>query len=577
MPLVDSTRRSLLIGAGLTAASALVMTRRGHAASEATRGTLTSDILLLIDQERARIQSVMKKDAVPGAALCLLYEGKAVWVEGLGVTDLKSDRRIGPGTIFSIQSTSKNFTATAIMLAVQRGLLQLDEPITVYLPEFRVRSRFESAPQEKMTLRLLLGHRAGFTHEAPVGNNYDPAFPDFEAHIRSISETWLRHPVGERYRYSNLGIDLAGYVLQRAAGRPFAECLKTMIFDPLGMGDSTAETGDYARRADRAVGHEKGYATVPLKTPLIPSGGVYTSARDMIGYLAFHLGRGTFGGKALLQRSLWEEMHGFSLGGDYGLGIIRAELRYGDTPVRMLGHKGGGFGFGCVCNYCPDAQLAWVALFNRPAAAPYQFGAELLDNLLVRRYGPRRPRLPAADLSPIRLERPQLEAFTGNYVGRAAAVQIKLADGVLGMQAGATFTPLRFTSPVDLFAVGVDGDTLTYRYFAEIPGEAAHLECASGENSLDYNDGPSDSAGPNLAAWESYIGRFVIDQWGKHSDEFSVHRKNGYLYLNELRLIIETEPGLFFAADGEALDLRYAAPTWRNLRLRRISDTAAPV
>ena len=570
MPMVDSTRRSLLIGAGLTAASALVVPRRGSAAIDATAAAPGADILPLIDQERARILSIMKKDDVPGAAVCLLHEGKAVWVEGFGVTDLKSNRRIGTGTIFSIQSTSKNFTAVAVLLAVQRGLLDLDKPITAYLPEFRVRSRFESAPQEKMTLRLLLSHRAGFTHEAPVGNNYDPFFPDFEAHIRSISSTWLRYPVGERYRYSNLGIDLAGYILQRAAASPFAECLKNTIFDPLGMGDSTAETGEYARRADRAVGHAKGYAAVPLKTPLIPSGGVYTSARDMIGYLAFHLGRGAVGGKTLLQPALWEEMHSFSLGGDYGLGIIRTELRYGDTPVRMLGHKGGGFGFGCVCNYCPEAQLAWVALFNRQTGAPYQFGAELLDNLLVRRYGPRRPRQPATDLAPIQLQTPQLEAFTGNYAGRAAAAQIKRADGVLGMQVGATFTPLHFTSPVDMFLVDPEGETVGYRYFAQMTGEPAHLECSVGENSLDYNDGPNDPPGPNLAAWEAYIGRYEVDLWGKRSDEFSIHRKNGYLYLNELRLIVEIEPGLFFAADGEALDLR-SAPTWRNIRLRRIS------
>lgn len=110
----------------------------------------------------------MQQDDVPAASVCLLYQGKAVWVEGFGVTDLKSKRRVGAGTIFSIQSTSKNFTATAIMLAVQRGLLDLDKPITAYVPDFTVHRRFESAPQEKMTLRLLLSHRAGFTHEAPV-------------------------------------------------------------------------------------------------------------------------------------------------------------------------------------------------------------------------------------------------------------------------------------------------------------------------------------------------------------------------------------------------------------------------
>jgi CubicO group peptidase (beta-lactamase class C family) len=145
-------------------------------------------------------------------------------------------------------------------------------------------------PQRKMTLRLLLSHRAGFTHEAPVGNNFDPAFPDFETHLRSISGKWLRYPVGERYRYSNLGVDLAGYILQQVAGKSFATCLKTLIFDSLQMVDSTVATDVYSRRNDRAIGHEKGYAAVPLKTPLIPSGGVYTSARDVANYLTFRVG-----------------------------------------------------------------------------------------------------------------------------------------------------------------------------------------------------------------------------------------------------------------------------------------------
>ncbi len=107
-------------------------------------------------------------------------------------------------------------TAAAIMLAVQRGLLDLDKPIAAYLPDFTVNSRFEAKPQAKMTLRHLLSHRAGFTHEAPIGNNDDLSFPSFEAHVRSISDTWLRFPVGDRFRYSNLGVDLAGFILQTA-------------------------------------------------------------------------------------------------------------------------------------------------------------------------------------------------------------------------------------------------------------------------------------------------------------------------------------------------------------------------
>jgi CubicO group peptidase (beta-lactamase class C family) len=562
--LVNLDRRSLIIGAGsLAAASRLPKARAGVSPVE-----IPIELQSLIARERGSIIAAMASDDVPGAAVCLLYQGRPVWVEGLGITDAESRRRVGSGTVFSIQSTSKNFTATAIMLAVQSGLLDLDKPITDYPVEFTVQSRFEAMPQRKMTLRLLLSHRAGFTHEAPVGNNFDPAFPDFETHLRSITGTWLRYPVGERYRYSNLGVDLAGYILQRVAGKPFAACLKSLIFDPLQMVDSTVATDVYARRSDRAIGHEKGYAAVPLKTPLIPSGGVYTSARDAANYLTFHLNRGQFDGKTVLEESLWREMHGFSLGGDYGLGVIRTDLRYGDTPIRMLNHKGGGFGFGCVCNYCPEAELGWMAMFNRPTAAAYQFGAALLDGLLTRRHGARRARLSVQDLSAIEPQQSQLAQFAGSYIGRDFYGEIRLENGKLGIRAASAFTPLRFTSPIDLFVAGPEGEAVTYRYFPAIQAEPAHLECAIGENSLDYNDGPDEPAGPNSAAWDAITGQYHIDQWGKPAQQFVVHRKNGYLYLGDWRLI-EFKPNLFFTADGEAVDFRRPEPTWRNIRLIR--------
>lgn len=511
----------------------------------------------------------MASEDVPGVAVCLIDDGKPVWVEGFGVTDRHSNRQVAADTLFSLQSTSKNFTAAAIMLAVQRGILELDEPITSYLPEFTVQSRFESAPQRKMTLRMLLGNRAGFTHEAPVGNNYDPAFPSFEAHVRSISQTWLRFPVGERYRYSNLGFDLAGCILQAQSGMPFADWLATMLFEPLGMKDSTVATEAYAAETNRALGHEKGHAEVPLRTPLIPSGGAYASARDMATYCMFHLNRGKADGRTMLKEELWNEMHGFPFGGDYSLGVIRAELRHGSTDLRMLSHQGGGFGFGCVFNYCPDAGLAWVAMFNRPVSAAYRFGRELIDQLLTRRFGPPTSRRPIEDLAPIELPAAWLSKYAGSYVGRNSTAEIRIKDGTLGMQKGTTFTPMHFVSPSEMYVDGPKGDAVAYRYSAASALAPAHLECWIGENGLDYNEGGHDIAGPDKPAWSRYLGRYRIHQWGTPADDVIVQRKNGYLYLNHIRLITELDSGLFFTSDGEAVDFRGSDATWRNIRLQR--------
>jgi CubicO group peptidase (beta-lactamase class C family) len=76
--------------------------------------------------------------------------------------------KINDETLFSIQSISKNITALAIMTAVQDELLNLDSPVTEYLPSFTINSCYEDSPEQKITLRMLLSHTAGLTQEAPI-------------------------------------------------------------------------------------------------------------------------------------------------------------------------------------------------------------------------------------------------------------------------------------------------------------------------------------------------------------------------------------------------------------------------
>jgi CubicO group peptidase (beta-lactamase class C family) len=525
----------------------------------------------LVNAERAAIIDAMRSEGVEGTSVCLIDKGKVAWAEGFGTTGGHAPVAVDEQTIFSIQSTSKNFTAVGVLLAVQEGLLDLDVPISRYLPAFKVNSRFESNPQELITLRLLLSHRAGFTHEAPVGNNYEPGTADFAAHVRSISQTWLRYPVGERYRYSNLGFDLAGFILQETTGMPYAEWLRRKLFEPLGMVDSTADASVYTVRRNRAMGHEKGYDSVPAVTPLVASGGVYTSARDMARYAAFHLDGGRIDGKAVLEAGLWNEMHGFGLGGDYGLGVIRNELRYGDTPVRVLSHKGGGFGFGCVFIYCPEAQLAWAAMFNRPVSAPYRFGRKLVDGLLTVRFGAKVPRLSTPDIAPIRPTVALKRKISGTYVGRNLTATVSDAgDGGLELDAEALemHGPMLAVSPTQFFTADDSHDLVVWTYTDAKDDLPAHLECSEGEAGVDYNEGPADPKGPDRPDWDRYLGKYRIFQWGKPSLDVLIDRRNGYLFINGVKLVVEREPGLFFTSDGEAVDFRAGRSTWRNLILR---------
>jgi CubicO group peptidase (beta-lactamase class C family) len=530
----------------------------------------TANLEPIIERKRAAIRKAISEHGVPGATVALVHEGKVVWTEGFGVTDRASARPVDARTIFSIQSTSKHFTATAIMLAVQKGLLNLDVPITTYVPDFSVHSRFERDPQKKMTLRLLLSHRTGFTHEAPIGSNYDAASPSFDAHVRSISETWLRYPINERFAYSNLGIDVAGYILQKVTGMPFTACLKTMIFDPLGMTDSTCDPAVYAPLKNRAVGHDSNHDKVPLEIPIIPSGGVYTSAKDMARYAQFHLNRG----QPLLSSKLWQEMHSFPYVQPYGLCVIRDQARFGDTVLDKLNHNGGGFGFMSAFSFYPQVGLAWFAGFNLPSQGGYDaLKDNICDEILEGAYGKKKPLHSAREFKTVEIPKPAQDQFVGNYLGRGDVIfSIERVDGVLGMKLEDKLQPMSFTSPMDAFLTDASGEVITLHLEPANEQRPRFLRCPHGPafGDLDYNDGPADTPGPNRKEWQKYVGDYRMLEWGKALDPIKVRINNGYLYIDDRKLVAEHEPGLFFSADGEALDFRRETPTWFSIPVRPV-------
>lgn len=142
----SSSRRSFMIRAGWAAAASLCAVGKQVGGRPAVDDDdAPPELQFLVAPERKHIMESMAKEGIPGVSVCLIAEDKA-WIEGFGATGGNSSRRVRTDTLFSVQSTSKNFTATAIMLAVQQGILDLDEPITAYLPDFTVQSRFEPVP-----------------------------------------------------------------------------------------------------------------------------------------------------------------------------------------------------------------------------------------------------------------------------------------------------------------------------------------------------------------------------------------------------------------------------------------------
>ena len=245
--------------------------------SEAVRAWVGAEAIGLLERHR-----------VPGLSVGLCDRTGPLWSAGYGTTAREDGASVSTTTIFSLQSASKMYTATAVLCAVRDGLVDLDVPLTTYLPAFTVNSLWESTPEARMTLRHLLSHRAGFIHEAPRGSNYDDSDVSFEDHCASISETTLEFPVGDRYSYSNLGIDLAALVLQRVSRLDFATYIDQVLLEPLGLNRTTFDLDRIMSDPDRAIGHTDS-TPPPLRVPMLGAGGGYASVDDALRYVAFHL------------------------------------------------------------------------------------------------------------------------------------------------------------------------------------------------------------------------------------------------------------------------------------------------
>lgn len=476
--------------------------------------------LELFDTYRKLIPAKLKEDKIPGLSITIVDREGIVWTAGFGQTG-RGNQPVTPDTLFSIQSMSKTFTATAVMMALQDGLVDLDTPITHYLPYFTVNSHFEEKPQEKITLRHLLSHTSGLPHEASVGNNFDIQCDSFEQHIKSISDTWLKCRVGERYDYSNLGFDLASYILQVRSEIPFAVYMKTKIFDPLGMASSSVDYETIKRYSNRALGHMPFIRETPIKIPMTGAAGVFTSAKELSRFMQFHLNRGQIEGHRLLDEALVDTMYTSSpVSNTYGLGIEIIEKH----NTYYLKHDGGGFGFLTIMAWYPEYGIGCIVLTNaQDRNLHFNISNDILDSLIERKIVTKN----------IEFKFPDANHLLGKDTKLPLLPKI---DSI--------YTPSPYQSQWKPY-IG------TYRFiFTNYkPDFLFRIAMATGY-------------------CHPYVKVMVYEKddylWiGTDKDGY---RSTGHEKLEQIL------PGLFIAPSGETLDFRGPMPRWKNIRMEKICN-----
>ena len=247
---------------------------------------------------RDRIVRAIEEKKVPSVSLAVVKNGEIVWEEAFGLADLENTIKATPETAYPISSATKPFTATALMVLVERGLVDLDRPVNDYLEGAGLRAFEGDASQA--TLRRILHHTSGlpmfwsFYYEGTSRRR-----PPLETTLRRYGILVSRP--GESYNYSNLGYAVLEAVIERVSGRPYAEFLAAEVFKPLGLG-RTAVVTEPPARPDVAVKYGPSLARVPFcDHETRGASAIHATAHDLALFLLLHLGRLQPGQKAILK------------------------------------------------------------------------------------------------------------------------------------------------------------------------------------------------------------------------------------------------------------------------------------
>src|SRR5687767_2707753 len=213
----------------------------------------------------------------PGAAIGIVRDGRMLWSKGLGVANIETGQPVTPDTLFRLGSTTKMFTAAALVGLAEEGMLKLDEPVGKCIAGLHPKIA-------ALTPHQLLTHTAGLTDESVMSGRHDDAALGLG--IRAMDDSWLFTDPGQIHSYSNPGYWIAGLACEELAGKPYADVMAERLFRPLGMSRTTLRP-TLAMTWPLALGHEVRGGSAAIVRPQAdnagtwPAGQIYSNVTDL--------------------------------------------------------------------------------------------------------------------------------------------------------------------------------------------------------------------------------------------------------------------------------------------------------
>jgi len=313
-------------------------------------------------------------------------------------------------TVFPIASMSKSFVACAALLARDQGLLNLDDPITTYFPEFTA-SGTSDDPADPPTIRMLFSMSGGLTEDNSwVDPFIDTSVDDLLARVEK--GLTYSHLPGTVFEYSNLGFTLAGLAVGRAAGRPIEEYVRDELFVPLGLtstwfDNAAPKYSTYARATGYSLDPQGAWTGFPAvaSDAFAAAGGIQSTVRDLavwVTWLGSAFRAPTEGDQGVVSRASRRELQrlhqidmpslalrpdgGFRVGvSGYALGLtVTQDLHRG----KIVSHAGGLPGFILFMTWHPDSGHGLITLTNSHRGDPVTLTRDGLFRLLNRHETP---------------------------------------------------------------------------------------------------------------------------------------------------------------------------------------------
>jgi CubicO group peptidase (beta-lactamase class C family) len=477
-----------------------------------------------IERVEKAASGFMRSHKVEGLSIAVVDSQGLVWSRGFGMADKRKGTAFTEDTRSLPGSVSKLFTTTAVMILVDRGLVDLDAPVVRYIPDLAI--HMDGWPIEAMTVRSLLTHHSGLPSDRFKGMVADvPPGPDTET--AAAVPALLRGDFAARqpetaFAYSNLGFSILATLVERVSARPFADFVRSEIFEPLGMADSTFAFGEPGRLA-AARGYRGGHEQLVPYLRDVGAGGLLTTARDMGRFLSAMLA--IQGGKAGILRtgtltSMWSRQNGgidadldFSIGLGWWLGP------FDSLPgEKIIAHGGDWLPFVSLAMIFPERDLAIFIMANSLDGS----GSMTLEDLAVstatsfaasERGVTMRvaPPITTSREIPVALR----SAVTGDWTSMAGVLRIRQANGGLRVNfAGKWFDAVARSDG----RLGLEARILGIRLpVAELDEYSLSAETVSGHRALGFRChgillSVCQEVGetPVDAAWKARVGAWAI-------------------------------------------------------------------